>query len=200
MEEGFPVAGRLELLARDFAAVMLGGVRREYPNDLRHPMSGPDDRPLPHELHSAFYGCYDWHSAVEMHWALLRLLRSTAEHVPAGRDPLPLRPASRRRADRDRGHLLIERATEMVIGDIRFRGPPDADRTVEIGYSVIPDRRRRGYATESARALVGWAAEQPGVDSLIAGCDRDNVASIKTLERLGFGRTGETNRELRFRR
>ena len=95
--------------------------------------------------------------------------------------------------------VIIERATDMVIGDIGFRGPPDADGTVEIGYSVVPARRRRGYATESARALLRWAAEQPGVDSVVAGCDRANVASIKTLERLGFRRTGETNSELRWR-
>jgi len=95
--------------------------------------------------------------------------------------------------------VIIKRATETVIGDIGFRGPPDADGIVEIGYSVVPARRRRGYATESARALLGWAAEQPGVDSVVAGCDRDNAASIKTLERLGFRRTGETNSELRWR-
>jgi hypothetical protein len=38
-------------------------------------MTGPDDRPTPRQLHPAFYGCYDWHSCVEMHWALIRLLR-----------------------------------------------------------------------------------------------------------------------------
>jgi hypothetical protein len=38
-------------------------------------MTGPDDRPTPRQLHPAFYGCYDWHSCVEMHWALVRLLR-----------------------------------------------------------------------------------------------------------------------------
>jgi hypothetical protein len=65
------------------AAVAVEALRCEYPNDLLHPMRGPEDRPFPHELHPAFYGCYDWHSAVEMHWALLRLLRVMPEHVPA---------------------------------------------------------------------------------------------------------------------
>src|SRR5262249_11793416 len=31
--------------------------------------------PTPHEIHPAFYGCFDWHSCVAMHWALVRLLR-----------------------------------------------------------------------------------------------------------------------------
>ncbi len=62
--------------------MILAGIGREYPNDLRHPLGGPDDRPLPHEVHPSFYGCYDWHSAVEMHWALVRLLRTVPEALP----------------------------------------------------------------------------------------------------------------------
>lgn len=46
-------------------------------------MDGPDDRPTPREVHPAFYGCYDWHSAVEMHWALVRLLRAVPDALPA---------------------------------------------------------------------------------------------------------------------
>ncbi len=43
-------------------------------------MRDADDRPTPRAVHPAFYGCFDWHSAVEMHWALVRMLRS----VPGG--------------------------------------------------------------------------------------------------------------------
>jgi hypothetical protein len=66
----------------ELAETILKAVRQEYPNDLRHPMLDADDRPLPHEIHPSFYGCYDWHSAVEMHWALVRLLRIAPEQVP----------------------------------------------------------------------------------------------------------------------
>ena len=69
--------------AEGFAGAILGAVRREYPNQLGHRITGPDDRPLPHELHPSFYGCSDWHSAVEMHWALVRLLRAVPDQVPA---------------------------------------------------------------------------------------------------------------------
>ncbi len=65
----------LRRVASVYADAILAAVRREYPNDLRHTMTGPDDRPTPRQLHPAFYGCYDWHSCVEMHWALVRLLR-----------------------------------------------------------------------------------------------------------------------------
>ena len=95
--------------------------------------------------------------------------------------------------------VMIERSSETVVGDAGFHGPPNAAGMVEIGYSVIPSRRRRGYATEAARALVEWAYLQPNVHVIVAGCDPDNLPSIGTLERIGFGRAGEANGELRWR-
>jgi hypothetical protein len=38
-------------------------------------LSGPGPLPTPREMHPAFYGSFDWHSCVEMHWILARLLR-----------------------------------------------------------------------------------------------------------------------------
>lgn len=47
-------------------------------------MTAPGDAPnRPRDVFPAFYGCYDWHSCVEMHWAAVRLLRTAPEHVPA---------------------------------------------------------------------------------------------------------------------
>ncbi|GIJ50495.1 hypothetical protein Val02_73810 [Virgisporangium aliadipatigenens] len=69
---------------QDLARTALGTVLREYPNDLRHLMNGPDDRPTPRQVHPAFYGSFDWHSCVEMHWVAARLLRLAPEEVPAG--------------------------------------------------------------------------------------------------------------------
>jgi len=67
--------------ARGFAGVIVESVRREYPNAIRHVMTGPDDRPRPRDVHPSFYGCFDWHSAVEMHWALVRLLRTVPDEL-----------------------------------------------------------------------------------------------------------------------
>jgi hypothetical protein len=63
--------------ASAFARLALSCVRREYPNILAHVLTGPGDPHLrtPRDLHPAFYGCYDWHSAVHSHWMLARLLR-----------------------------------------------------------------------------------------------------------------------------
>lgn len=94
--------------------------------------------------------------------------------------------------------VIIESATGTVVGDVGFHGPPE-DGAIEIGYCVVPSRRRLGYATEAAGALVAWATSQPDVLCLVAGCAPDNVPSIATLERLGFGRTNEAKGEIRWR-
>ena len=95
--------------------------------------------------------------------------------------------------------VMVDPDTATVVGDIGFHGPPDETGTVEIGYSVVPERRRRGYATEAARALAAWALEQPGVKTVTATCEPGNAGSIKTLERAGFARVEETDRVVRWR-
>ncbi|WP_299122547.1 DUF2891 domain-containing protein [uncultured Winogradskyella sp.] len=47
----------------------------EYPNKLQQTLGGDEDLKSPKELHPAFYGCFDWHSAVHGHWSLVSLLK-----------------------------------------------------------------------------------------------------------------------------
>ena len=61
-------------LASRFAQVALDNVVREFPNKLDHLMTGEADVQRPATLHPVFYGSYDWHSSVHMHWTLVRLL------------------------------------------------------------------------------------------------------------------------------
>jgi hypothetical protein len=72
----------LERLATPFVRTIVAAVQREYPNAIGHRMTGPDDRPTPRQIHPAFYGCLDWHSAVHMHWSLLRLVRDCGDALP----------------------------------------------------------------------------------------------------------------------
>jgi hypothetical protein len=64
-----------EALAARFARLALDCVTREYPNKIAHTMQSDADVRPPHILTPAFYGCYDWHSAVHGHWLLARLSR-----------------------------------------------------------------------------------------------------------------------------
>ena len=61
--------------AHAFAAAALANVTREYPRHVSHLLTGPGEILDQRELHPAFYGSYDWHSAVHMHWTLARVLR-----------------------------------------------------------------------------------------------------------------------------
>ena len=69
--------------AANYARVALANIRREFPSGVYHNMTAPGDFPFrPKARTPAFYGSYDWHSCVEMHWLLLRLLRIAADVVP----------------------------------------------------------------------------------------------------------------------
>ena len=63
--------------AARLAELPLRCIDQEYPNKTGHVIEGaPDARLTPRQLHPAFYGCFDWHSSVHGHWALVRLLKS----------------------------------------------------------------------------------------------------------------------------
>lgn len=47
----------------------------EYPNKLNQTIGSAEDLRSPKDLHPAFYGCFDWHSAVHGHWSLVALLK-----------------------------------------------------------------------------------------------------------------------------
>jgi hypothetical protein len=61
------------------AAHPLDGLATEFPHHA-HPLDGPGAVERPSERHPVFFGCYDWHSAVHSHWALVRQLRLVDDH------------------------------------------------------------------------------------------------------------------------
>ncbi len=71
--------------ATRFAELALTCVHQEYPNKIAHVLKSDADARPPRELTPAFYGCYDWHSAVHGHWLLARLARTFPEAPFAAR-------------------------------------------------------------------------------------------------------------------
>ncbi|MGH8801214.1 MAG: DUF2891 domain-containing protein, partial [Casimicrobiaceae bacterium] len=61
--------------AERLARIALANIAREYPAKLDHVLGSDADAAPPRVLHPAFYGSYDWHSCVHMHWLLARLRR-----------------------------------------------------------------------------------------------------------------------------
>ncbi len=82
--------------------------------------------------------------------------------------------------------VAIHREDGVVVGDVRFDPSPQMIGEVEIGYSIALSRRRQGYAVEATGAVIDWLVAEGGAASITAGCDARNVASVRTLRRLGF--------------
>ncbi len=67
-----------------FVELALGCVHREFPNQVQHMMRTEADCGCrPSALTPAFYGCYDWHSAVHSHWVLARAVARQEAHWEA---------------------------------------------------------------------------------------------------------------------
>lgn len=74
----------------------------------------------------------------------------------------------------------------LLVGAGGYFGPPDKDGIVEIGFSIVPSQRQKGYATEIAKALVENAFNDNRIKIVIAHTTINNKASCKVLEKSGF--------------
>lgn len=79
-------------------------------------------------------------------------------------------------ADRSHGESL------GICGLIRRESLPDVD----IGFAFLERHRARGYASESAAAVLGQARRVLGLKRVVAVVNPDNQASIRVLEKLGL--------------
>jgi RimJ/RimL family protein N-acetyltransferase len=78
----------------------------------------------------------------------------------------------------------------VIVGQGGFKGPP-RDGSVEIAYGTEPDHRDKGYATETAAALVDYAFTFDDVRTVIAHTLPDSTASQCVLFKCGFQHVGE---------
>lgn len=86
--------------------------------------------------------------------------------------------------------VVEERSTGAFLGRVGPLHPPRWP-DFEIGWSLAPAARGRGYATEAARAAIDWSFATLALDRIVSIIDPRNLASQSVAERLGQRRTGE---------
>jgi ribosomal-protein-alanine N-acetyltransferase len=93
-----------------------------------------------------------------------------------------------------------ESGERTAVGCCGYKGKPSADGTCEIGYGVLAQFRRAGYASEAARALIGRAFSHPEVTRVIAETYPELAASIRVMEKNGlrFAGDGSEERVIRY--
>jgi len=84
-----------------------------------------------------------------------------------------------------------EASTPIVVGHAGFHGPPDDDGRIEIGYTVVPDLRGRGFGHAIVTALLAEAARESAVRTVRASVAPTNAASLALVRRAGFVQVGE---------
>lgn len=85
-------------------------------------------------------------------------------------------------------YWIVERAGTPV-GTICLWNFDEPTRTVEVGYEILPEYRRRGFATAALRTVLEFAGGQARFAAVEAYVHADNAASHKMLRREGFVRT-----------
>ena len=138
-----------------YARVVLANIEREFPHSEGLYQSEAGPVPRPRELHPAFYGSLDWHSCVEMHWVLVRLLRLVPDRIPHHEAKAALET-----------HL----SAEGLAAEARFFADPDhqsAERPYGWGWAL---RLASELSELESPAAKRWAANmQPLVDVIVDG-------------------------------
>jgi [ribosomal protein S5]-alanine N-acetyltransferase len=85
---------------------------------------------------------------------------------------------------------IVQVTPAVLVGSIGLAGRPEADGTVECGYSMVAKYQRRGYATEAMGGIIDWAFAHPEVRRIRAHTYPHLTASIRVLEKNGLSHVG----------
>jgi ribosomal-protein-alanine N-acetyltransferase len=83
-------------------------------------------------------------------------------------------------------YLFVHVEDGVLIGPGGYKGRPDEEGVVEIGYAIVPSYRGRGLATEAARGLINNAFAHEQVKRVDAHTLAERNASVRVLEKAGM--------------
>lgn len=89
---------------------------------------------------------------------------------------------------------LILKEENKMVGDLCFKGEPNEQGEIEIGYGMYEGFRGKGYMKEAVGAMLKWAEAQENVQSVTAQTQKDNLPSISILTKNGFEKCGESEK------
>lgn len=81
---------------------------------------------------------------------------------------------------------VIDKKENAMIADICFKGEPNINGEVELGYGTYPHFQGKGFMTEAIGGIIKWAFTQNKINSVLAETDPTNIASIKVLKNNKF--------------
>jgi RimJ/RimL family protein N-acetyltransferase len=96
--------------------------------------------------------------------------------------------------------FFIEKKDGVRVGFVaHFYVLHPAGKLLEIGYSLVPSERGKGYCTEAVEIMMDYLFLSRDVKRIQACTDTRNLASQRVLEKAGFRKEG-TMRQYLFER
>lgn len=82
--------------------------------------------------------------------------------------------------------MIIKKDTLEIIGDLGFKGFNDKEENIDLGYGIIKEERRKGYAEEAVSEIIKWALSNEIIKEITANCLTQNISSINLLNKINF--------------
>ncbi|MCL1873300.1 MAG: GNAT family N-acetyltransferase [Clostridiales bacterium] len=83
-------------------------------------------------------------------------------------------------------HALFRKDGNIFIGEAGILSFDDEANKCVIGYNLLPDFWRKGYATEISESLIEYAFAELHIERIEALALKSNTASCKVLEKSGM--------------
>lgn len=94
--------------------------------------------------------------------------------------------------------IICLNGSGLIIGGVCFKGEPNDNHEVEIGYGINQEYQNQGFATEALRAMTNWAFSQPSCYYVQALTETGSESSKKVLENNKFKFIRECNEGLLY--
>jgi len=85
---------------------------------------------------------------------------------------------------------LVLKESSRMIGTVGFTSFDLPNFSAEIGYVVSPEYQGHGYATEAVTAVISFGFENCDLERISAVCMKENIASLRVMEKCGMKREG----------